>query len=171
MTQVPKTSRNVSRFARVISLFGLFAAIAGAQIGPGSPMYCYDNVTATPVLRAEGLTEATGDITLSCTGGTAPASGSSLPLVDITIVYSTTVTSRLIPTAGSNATSEALLLIDEPGSGLPGYGQSLPQILCTTPLTGCVAAVGAVPGTHAKFSGCPGNVYARPECISGRGFR
>src|SRR5438067_5861891 len=117
MTKRPEPSRNISRFARVVSLFALFAGIAGAQIGPGGPMNCYDNVTATPVLRAEGFTEATGDITLSCTGGTPLASGSSLPLVNITIVYRYTVTSRLIPTGGSNATSEALLLIDEPGSG------------------------------------------------------
>ena len=109
----------------------------------------------------------TGDITLSCTGGTPPASGSSLPLVNITIIYSTNVTSRLIPTPGSNATSEALLLIDEPGSGLPGYGQSLPQILCTTPLTGCAAAVGAVPGPTLNTAVVPGRSTPAPNVYLG----
>ena len=69
--------------------------------------------------------------------------------VTITVYYNTSVTSRLLPTVGDPATnnvSEALLLIDEPGSGLPTYGSSLPQMLCTTPLVGCAAMVGAVPG-------------------------
>ena len=167
MTKVLKVSRSVSRFARAVSLFGLFAATAGAQIGPGSRITCYTNAATMPALRAEGLTEATGDITLSCTGGTAPASGSSVPLVNISILYSTNVTSRLIPTAGSNSTSEALLLIDEPGSGLPGYGQSLPQTLCTSPLTGCVAAVGAVPGPTLNTAVVPGTSTPAPNVYQG----
>jgi uncharacterized repeat protein (TIGR01451 family) len=148
-------------------LFGLFAGLAIAQVGGSgqSQLVCYTNVTVTPALRAEGYTEATGDITISCTGGVAPAPGSFIPLVNISIFYSTNVTSRLIPTAGSTATSEALLLIDEPGSGLPGYGASLPQVLCTTPLTGCLAAVGAIPGPTLNTAVIPGtstpasNVY------------
>ena len=84
---------------------------------------------------------------MSCTGGTAITPGSQIPLVNITIFYNTTVTSRLTPPAGNFNFPEALLLIDEPGSGLPGFGPSLPQILCTTPLTGCAAFVGAVPGS------------------------
>ena len=61
---------------------------------------------------------------------------------------------------------EALLLIDEPGSGLPGYGPSLPQVLCTTPLTGCTAFVGAVPGPNLRPGGFRRH-HAGPERVSG----
>ena len=59
---------------------------------------------------------------------------------NITVFYNTTVTSRLLPisssgtTQGSSNTSEALLLINEPGST---SNPLAPQTLCSTPLTGC----------------------------------
>ncbi len=117
----------------------------------GGPLICNATAPVAPSVRGEGFTEATGDILISCTGGTAIAQGGSIPPVDITIAYNTQVTSRLSQLVGNPATSagygsEALLLIDEPGSGLPGYGASLPQTLCNTPLTGCTATIGAVPG-------------------------
>jgi hypothetical protein len=102
------------------------------------------------------LTELAGDIVLTCTGGAAPgygnipAAGSSTPIptANITVSFGTNVTSRLLtystvtPSAlTASNTSEALLLIDEPGSGLaigpPGYaggtqniGPNAPQTLC-----------------------------------------
>jgi hypothetical protein len=103
-------------------------------------------VTVTPALRGEGYTEQTGDITITCTGGAVILPGQGVPLVNFQIFYNTTVTSRLLPTSTGGQTvnnaSEALLLIDEPGSGLPGFGPSLPQVLCTTPATGCTAWAG-----------------------------
>ena len=54
------------------------------------------------------------------------------------------MTSRLLPMlppTPPTPRNEALLLIDEPGSGLPGFGPSLQQVLCTTPLLGCAATV------------------------------
>jgi hypothetical protein len=97
-------------------------------------------VTVTPTLRGEGYTEQTGDVTLTCTGGSVAIVGNATPLVNITVFYNSTVTSRLLP-YGSGA-SEALLLVDEPGSGLPGYGPTLGQQLCTTPLSGCTSTIG-----------------------------
>ena len=80
----------------------------------------------TPNLRGEGYTEQTGDITLTCTGGvSARRLDSAIPQVNITVFYNTAVTSRLLPTSASSAISEALLLIDEPGSGLPRSGSGL----------------------------------------------
>ena len=56
------------------------------------------------------------------------------------------MTSRLIgATTNAFLPNEALLLIDEPGSGLAGDGPALIQTLCTTPLTGCAATVGSLP--------------------------
>jgi len=128
-------------------MFALFTGLAAAQVGGTGQqqLTCNTNVTVTPALRGEGYTEQTGDITITCTGGAQIPLGGSVPLVNIAVFYNTTVTSRLLPTTSpqsSSATSEALLLVDEPGSGLPGYGPAQAQSLCTTPLTGCAAVVG-----------------------------
>jgi hypothetical protein len=139
-------------FRRVITalaVLALFVGLASAQVGGTgqSQLTCSTNVTVTPALRGEGYTEQTGDITITCTGGAVMTAGQSIPLVNISVFYNTTVTSRLLPitTTGvqnSSNTSEALLLVDEPGSGLPGFGPSLNQVLCTTPLVGCAAYAG-----------------------------
>jgi hypothetical protein len=144
------------RFALALVVLSLFVGLAGAQTGGTgtNPLTCQTNVTVTPQLRGEGYTEQTGDITLSCTGGTQLAYGAQIPLVNITVFYNTTVTSRLFTNA-TNA-SEALLMIDEPGSGLTGgFGTTLPQLLCTTPLTGATSgasSAGCGPLTVGTFS-------------------
>src|ERR1039458_1997560 len=145
---MPDRHKSISVLA-ALAVFSGLAEMASAQVGGGSQLTCNVNVTVTPALRGEGFTELTGDIAIACTGGATIAPGGNVPLVNFSIFYSTNVTSRLLPTISpqaSNNTSEALLLIDEPGSGLPGYAASLPQMLCTTPLTGCAAAGGAVAG-------------------------
>jgi hypothetical protein len=141
-------------FRRVITalaVLALFTGFAVAQVGNtgASQLTCATNVTVTPLLRGEGYTEQTGDITITCTGGAPIAPGGTIPLVNITVFYNTNVTSRLLTSSISTSSpnpNEALLLIDEPGSGLTGYGPTLPQMLCTTPLTGCAAIVGNVSG-------------------------
>jgi len=140
------------RCITALAMLALFAGLAMAQVTNGNnQLTCSTNVTNTPQLRGEGFTEMTGDITLTCTGGTALAAGSTIPLVNITIFYGSAVTSRLFSTAPN--VSEALLLIDEPGSGLAGFGANLPQILCTTPLTGCQAQAGFQTGSSAVVPG------------------
>jgi hypothetical protein len=127
-------------FRRCIIAFAVLALFTGLACAQG-PLTCVSNVTVTPALRGEGFTEQTGDIAISCTGGTAPAAGTALNNVNVTVFYNTTVTSRLLPISGSGTvqgssnTSEALLLINEPGSGLPNTLST--QTLCSTPLTGC----------------------------------
>ncbi len=138
----------------------LFTGLASAQVnnggGSGSgngPLTCTTtNGSVTPTLRAEGFTELMGDIVIVCNGGTAPAAGASIPTVNITIFLNTAVTSRLLPTSSNNSASEALLLIDEPGSALGGYGPSVPQTLCSSVNTGagfggCAQVVGTINGT------------------------
>jgi hypothetical protein len=96
------------------------------------------------------MTELIGDIVITCTGGTNTGlvAGSAIPTANITVSLATNVTSRLASTSTGGA-SEALLLIDEPGSGLPaivpGSGPAAAQNLCTN------ASVGAGPGGCVQF--------------------
>jgi hypothetical protein len=142
-------------FRRVIlalAVLSLFAGLASADvIGTQPQLTCSTNVAVTPALRGEGFTEQTGDVTISCTGGTAPVAGAVVPLVNFVVYYNSNVTSRLFASSG---TSEALLLIDEPGSGLqgaPGDGPNQAQYVCATPFTGCPSWVN-VPATGPAYS-------------------
>jgi hypothetical protein len=116
----------------------VFTGVASAQVtgGTTTAIQCTASAAVPPQLRAEGYTELIGDITLTCTGGSAPGIGNFIPQANIVVNLPATITSRLI---GSG--SEALLLIDEPGASASeqGLGPTLPQNLCTTPLTGCQA--------------------------------
>jgi hypothetical protein len=153
------------RWILALTVLALFAGLASAQTG-SNQLVCGSNVSVTPTLRAEGFTEQTGDITLSCTGGSALAPGTILPTVNITIFFNTQVTSRLFST-GPNI-SEALLMIDEPGSPVTpiatGFGPQAPQKVCAFPLvgaslpagTGCqqfASNVAAIGGVSAGFPG------------------
>jgi len=138
----------------------LFAGIASAQVGggpgggtaSGQVFTCgVTNGAVTPTLRAEGYTELVGDIVLVCSGGSALPVGAVIPTANITVFLNTTVTSRLLSTTnlGNGVPSEALLLVDEPGSAVGGYGPSVPQTVCSTPgvgagFGGCVETVGTV---------------------------
>jgi len=138
----------------------LFTGLAAAQTGTNQQLSCTtQNGTVTPTLRGEGYTEQTGDITLTCTGGVAGAVGSIIPQVNITVFYNTQVTSRLLPTAANGSVSEALLLIDEPASGLPapvpGFGPAAGQNLCSTPTTGCTEFVSFAQVSGAPIGGIP----------------
>jgi hypothetical protein len=120
------------------------ATTASAQNNTAA-FQCTVNASVTPALRAEGITEKTGDLVLNCTGGTPVDPGSIGPpsfnlaqKVNIQIFLNTSVTSRILNT--TNNASEALLLIDEP--------QEAQQKVCPVPASGpntCdVAGVGAV---------------------------
>ena len=65
-------------------------------------------------MRAEGLTELTADIVPTCTGGTPTPGGVQIPQTDIIVYLNTQVANRQFGTW-----SDAYLLLDEPGSGLP----------------------------------------------------
>jgi hypothetical protein len=117
----------------------LFAGLASAQVGPATPnntgaFTCTSNAAVTPTLRAEGYTEVAGDLLITCTGGTPVGSGAMIPTANFTVFVNTAVTSRLLTTTGG--ASEALLLIDEPGSSEGGYGPAVPQTLCSSAIFG-----------------------------------
>jgi len=109
----------------------------------GVPFSCTaTNSAVVPTIRQEGLTEMVGDIVINCIGGNNFAIGAAIPTATITVYVGgvTTVTSRLL---GSGGVSEAVLLIDEPNTGLSGTGPSTAMTVCPNPLTGgCPAVVG-----------------------------
>src|ERR1035438_3861860 len=108
---------NVRRSLCFFFLIAVFTGLAGAQ----SETCSAQAAMGTP-LRGEGFTEQTGDLIIACAGGGPPAPGANIPLINFTVFYNTTVTSRLFGSAGPSGqtASEALLLIDEPTTGIGG---------------------------------------------------
>ncbi len=140
---------NFRRLFTAMALLALCVGLASAQIAVGpigtttaGPLTCSASVAAPPLLRSEGITDLIGDIVLTCTGGQVPAPGQPIPTANFTVSLGTNVTSRLLGTNGVSNASEALLLIDEPGSAqtpaAPGFGPGAAQMACGTPASGCV---------------------------------
>jgi hypothetical protein len=126
------------RLLTAMTVFVLFAGLAAAQLPSSTPLTCDTVAQVTPTLRAEGLTELVGDIVITCRGGSpwAPtAQNPYIPTANITVNLTNKVTSRLLD--ATTKLSEALLLVDEPGSSLtplvPGAGPAAPITLCKTP--------------------------------------
>jgi uncharacterized repeat protein (TIGR01451 family) len=128
-------------------------------------------------LRPEGYTELLGDIVITCTGGALAQVGSMIPTANI-VVYltpSAPITSRIL---GEGGASEAMLLIDEPGSGLMtpaqgNYGPNAPQSLCTTAqqqsyLNPCQAAVGTDLTGQVQVAVVPGTSTAAQNAFQGK---
>jgi hypothetical protein len=110
--------------------------VSAGSLGAG-PLACSANVAVPPQMRSSGMTEALGDIVLTCVNGTPTASGAAVPAYDVQVTLPTPITSRTY----ANGWSDALLIVDEPGSGLPGSGPNAPQVACATatgicPMTG-----------------------------------
>lgn len=104
----------------------IFSGIAAGQVTRG--LQCIANVAVPPTVRSEGITEEVGDLLLRCSGGAPTPAGMSIPQANITVTLNTQVTSRLF----SNSSTDALLLIDEPGSS----GNPVPVKACPN-LSGC----------------------------------
>ena len=157
---------NFRRAVTLLAVLALFTGLAFAQSES-----CSAQGTVSTPLRAEGFTEQTGDIIINCTGGQLIPAGNNIPLVNITVFYTTTVTSRLLNATPNNANqylSEALLLIDEPntapggsvgtGTGQVQYGQTQTLNPCLTPFQGCIEAAGPIVAGYTTAT--PGfNVY------------
>ena len=125
------------------------ASTASAQTGTGQPLVCDTNAGVPPVVRAEGHTELVGDIVIICTGGN-PAQGFT---ANFQLFLNTNVTSRLI-----GSTSEALLLIDEPGAArvnIDGTPSATATPFCVAPNSTSYSAP-ALTGEGATTSQVPG---------------
>ena len=133
-----------------------------------------------PRFVARGLTELVGDIVLVCSGGATPTLGSRISTANFTVSFGTNVTSRLLGYSASPLTdpntSEPLLLIDEPGSGLaigpsgysgpPNIGPGAPQTLCGASGTPD-SLVGAGPGGCVQYVQQVGGDFVMSSSPSG----
>jgi len=139
---------NFRRWITALAVLTLFVGLAAAQTQGGgtAAMTCNTVAQVTPTIRSEGITELVGDIVITCQGGNyitpdLPGTGSLIPQTNIVVTLTAPVTSRL--SSSSTGASEALLLIDEPNSGLAApvalYGPEAQFNVCSTPLTGCPA--------------------------------
>ena len=138
------------RLFTALALLALFAGLAAAQAPIGGNINCTQSLTVTPTVRGEGLTELVGDIVLGCSfSGTgappAPTPGQPIPTANITVFLTNPVTSRIMNNNGTVNASEALLILDEPGSPNTGglYGPTAPQTPCPLPQGGgCLEYMG-----------------------------
>ncbi len=108
----------------------LTAGFASAQFL--NTLQCVANAGVPPPVRAEGLAEEVGQVTITCTGGSPTPVGQAIPTVNVQIYLSanTTVSSRLL----SGNASEAMLLIDEPNAVIgPAASTNRVQTLCPAP--------------------------------------
>jgi len=83
----------------VVALLAGFTVPVSAQ---APPFQCVANAGVPPIVRAEGYTELVGDLTLNCNGGVPTPAGITVPPVNVTILLSTNITSKLLTGSGFN---------------------------------------------------------------------
>ena len=155
---------NFRRWITALAVLTLFVGLAAAQTsGGGTALTCATVAQVTPTIRSEGITELVGDIVITCQGGTQVAPGTAIPqgniVVSLTNSLANGITSRLqtggAPAGAAGIPSEALLMVDEPNSGLlgpvPNFGPGAPLNVCTTPGQGCVEYATSVAGTGGTY--------------------
>jgi len=117
-------------FRKLFYAFAVVALLAALSIpaaAQGTAVTCNNGGGTTPIVRAEGLTELMGDLVLNCVGGNPTVAGQAVPPVNITLILSVNITSKL--TAGG-LYNEALLIIDEPNQSAPGPNSNRPILNC-----------------------------------------
>lgn len=99
------------------SLFLLGSALGAFSVtGFAQSMTCTATPPAAATIRQGGVAELTGDIVISCTGGT-PVTAGAFPTINVNMFFNTAVTSRIVATATPPIT-EAILLIDNPAPAI-----------------------------------------------------
>ena len=138
--------------------------VTGASSGTGA-LQC-TNYNPAPTVRNEGIGEFIGDTVLSCTGGTPTAAGAAVTAYDVQLTLTTPVTSR----SYANNWSEALLIVDEPTTGLAGSPSAL--LACNDPtgicaITGTGTGIGTYGGTTGRPNVFPGRISGNVVTFSG----
>lgn len=96
-----------------LAVVTLLAGLTAPVYAQSQPFICQANAGVPPIVRAEGYADLVGDFILACQGGTPTPAGQSVPQVNVTVLLSTNITSRLL---AGNLFNEALLIVDEPNS-------------------------------------------------------
>jgi hypothetical protein len=185
---------NFRRWITALAVLTLFAGLAAAQTsgaGGGTAMTCTTVAQVTPTIRSEGITELVGDVLITCAGGSYVPTGTAIPMGNIVVSLTAPVTSRLTTASSSSyagaegVPSEAILMVDEPNSGLapvvPGFGPGAPLSVCGSPNgTACVEyaqQVGGIPvasssqtSAVATFNVFQGNVQGSTVSFQGVPF-
>jgi len=172
---------NFRRWITALAVLTLFVGLAAAQTsGNGATaLTCNTVAQVTPTIRSEGITEMVGDIVITCQGGTYVPVNTAIPQGNIVISLTAPVTSRLAsgsaPAGAAGQPSEAILMIDEPNSGLTGpvanFGPGAPLNVCSTPGQGCVEYATRVTGVGGDYIVATDNQFttAGPQTIGGEG--
>jgi hypothetical protein len=116
---------NLRRVLTALAVLALFVGLASAQVVTPVPINCSVSA-AVPNVRSQGVTEKPGDVILTCSGGPAPTASTTVGVdratisidfagVGITSRTGSTINTTLDGNVDQLAT-DALLLIDEPGS-------------------------------------------------------
>lgn len=131
----------------------VLGCVLGAAPAWGQVLNTFGCTTSATVetVRIEGVTERPGDFVLTCTGGIPTPAGQPVPQMNVQFFFITDVTSRVLATGFS----EALLLVDEPGSAANPVRR-----VCDSPSTGICGAngTGTGMGTYDGSAGRP-NIY------------
>jgi len=153
----------------VVALLAGFTVPVSAQ---APPFQCVANAGVPPIVRAEGYTELVGDLTLNCNGGVPTPIGQTVPPVNVTILLSTNITSKLLSSTGFN---EALLIIDEPNSAVQPTRAILNCGQTGAPDSGIsgpgVCAITSIGQPQNTYDGTPGSTTygtGRPNVFQGR---
>jgi hypothetical protein len=164
--------KEMADFRRSIIVLAALALLIGtvttASAAPNTPLSCIASGANPTQLRAEGLTEKTGDVLINCTGGVpTDAAPNVVPTSNIQIFLNTSLTSRILNS--TTQASEALLLINEPAPAT--------QKVCVVGNTNCnMYGQGALPfstndpyntGTLSVAGGQAYNVFQGQQVTTG----
>jgi hypothetical protein len=122
--------KEMADFRKWFYALAVVALLAGLSIpaaAQGTAVNCINGGATTPIVRAEGLTELMGDLVLNCSGGNPTVANQAVPPVNITIILSVNITSKL---TAASLYNEALLIIDEPNASAPSPNSNRPILNC-----------------------------------------
>jgi len=94
----------------------VFAILALAIVPASAQVTCTATSGVTPTVRAEGMAELVGDLTLDCTG----TASTQATLSNIQLLFNTPVTSKVVGSSGGLTYTEALMFIGPNASSEPG---------------------------------------------------
>jgi len=113
----------------VLAALALLLGTAGIVSAQAPQFTCTANAATPPLVRGEGITELTGDLLLTCQGGTATPEGVTVPTANIQIFLNTAITSRLL----SGPNDEALMLVDDPQVAAIAGAAGIPAVAAQNP--------------------------------------